>query len=98
MSKAPVSDRIVVEPAPEGEGIDNFDWTEAVADHPETDDVDHCAAFEFIGVKTSLTNRQLDESKRKMIRLGFLVPVGSRAARRRGECYFAIPAPEHRAA
>lgn len=74
--KAPTSDRIGVTPAPEGEGIDNFDWLEAVGNHPDTDDTDSCAAFEFIGVKTELTDQELGQAQEKLARLGFFVPMG----------------------
>ncbi|SHQ35955.1 Uncharacterised protein [Mycobacteroides abscessus subsp. bolletii] len=92
MSKAPVSDRIGVESAPEGEGVDNFDWLDAVGNHPDMDLTDQLAAFEFIGAKTELTDEELDQAQAKLVRLGFLVPMSGRRFR------FDIPAPERRAA
>lgn len=90
-TKAPASDRIVVTQAPEGEGVINFDWLEAVGKHPDTDDVDSCAAFEFIGVATDLTVGQLEDANAKLVRLGFFEPLGRDRSR------FVIPtdpAPE----
>lgn len=90
-TKASASDRIGVTPAAEGEGVTNFDWLEAVGRHPDTDTVDSVAAFEFIGVKTDLTDGQLEQANAKLFRLGFFEPIDGHRSR------FVIPtdpAPE----
>lgn len=90
-TKAPASDRIRVTPAAEGEGVINLDWLTAVGKHPDTDDVDFVAAFEFIGVATDLTVGQLEQADAKLLRLGFFEPLGGDGSR------FVIPtdpAPE----
>ncbi|MBE5451781.1 hypothetical protein [Mycobacteroides abscessus] len=91
-TKAPASDRIVVMPPTEGDtSVDNFDWVTAVGEHPDTDITDSCAAFEFLGVATDLTEGQLEEANAKLVRLGFFEPLGGHMSR------FVIPtapAPE----
>ena len=45
--------------APEGEGVDNIDWLQAIADHPELTITDLVAVYDLLGQETSLTEDQL---------------------------------------
>lgn len=39
--------------------FDNVDWLQAIADHPDLSDEDLLAAYDLLGVKTTLTEQRL---------------------------------------
>ena len=56
-------------------GVDNFDWLDAIDDHPETTTVDVLAAYHIIGTPAGITTEQLDTATFRLQVYGFLRPV-----------------------
>src|ERR1700757_1862638 len=56
--------------------MDNYDWLQAIADHPHTTTDHLVGAYAFLGTKTDRTPEQVDEAVFRLQLLGFLVVVG----------------------
>lgn len=55
--------------------VDNYDWLQAIDDHPKTTNEHLLAGYHHLGAKTDLTAEQLDESTFRLHMLGFLWPI-----------------------
>lgn len=55
--------------------MDNYDWLQAIDDHPHTTTEDVSAAYHDIGTETGLTPEQLDRHTFRLQLLGFLKVV-----------------------
>lgn len=56
-------------------GVDNFDWLDAIDDHPETTTVDVLAAHHIVGTPTDIPTEQLDTATFRLQVYGFLRPA-----------------------
>jgi hypothetical protein len=57
------------------DGVDNYDWLEAVDQHPKTTTADLLVAYHVLGARTDRTPEQLDESTFRLHLFGFLRPI-----------------------
>jgi hypothetical protein len=56
--------------------VDNYEWLQAIDDHPHTTTEDLGGAYAFLGAKTDRTEEQVSESVFTLQLLGFLEVVG----------------------
>jgi hypothetical protein len=55
--------------------VDNYDWLQAIDDHPRTTTEDLVGAYAFLGIKTDRTPEQVDAAVFSLVVYGFLKTV-----------------------